>query len=139
MMLLGIPLVCVPIIQAALMVERLLVPMDEQQNEHKKKQLLELATINGTLRDSEILEQQRSLEGGDAVYQLPEHLRERVQAQYRRDVERMNPDEAGKIEDEYKSFMQVCVLPLRCKITVISSHKWCSGVEADTESHTVAR
>jgi len=32
-------------------VARLLVPMDEEQNDHKRKQLRELALINGTLRD----------------------------------------------------------------------------------------
>ena len=37
----------------AAMVERLLQPMDEEMNEHKQKQLRELALINGTLKDEE--------------------------------------------------------------------------------------
>ncbi len=33
------------------MIEKLLVPVDENLNEHKIKQLRELAIINGTLRE----------------------------------------------------------------------------------------
>lgn len=36
---------------AAAMVEKLMVPVDDATNEHKSKQLRELALINGTLRD----------------------------------------------------------------------------------------
>jgi len=36
---------------AAVMVEKLMVPVDDATNEHKTKQLRELALINGTLRD----------------------------------------------------------------------------------------
>lgn len=35
------------------MVAELLVPVDDERNEHKQKQLRELALINGTLRDEE--------------------------------------------------------------------------------------
>ena len=35
------------------MIERLLQPMDEEMNEHKKIQLRELAALNGTLKDEE--------------------------------------------------------------------------------------
>lgn len=35
------------------MVEQLLTPIDEADNEHKRQQLRELASINGTLRDDE--------------------------------------------------------------------------------------
>lgn len=38
---------------AAGMVEKLLQPMDEEMNEHKQRQLRELALINGTLKDEE--------------------------------------------------------------------------------------
>ena len=38
---------------AAAMIQRLLQPLDEEMNEHKKLQLRELATINGTLKDEE--------------------------------------------------------------------------------------
>jgi len=37
--------------KAARMIQDLLVPVEEGKNEHKKKQLIELALINGTLRD----------------------------------------------------------------------------------------
>jgi hypothetical protein len=49
--------------QAADMVAKLLTPMDDATNEHKQLQLRELAAINGTLRDHEIIEQQRAAEG----------------------------------------------------------------------------
>lgn len=42
--------------QAAVMVERLLKPVDDSHNEHKQRQLRELAAINGTLRDHELVE-----------------------------------------------------------------------------------
>lgn len=45
--------------------------------------------------------------GADEPYRLPEHLREAVERQYRRDVERVHGEEAGKLDDEYKSFIQV--------------------------------
>ncbi|XVF49391.1 hypothetical protein PTKIN_Ptkin04bG0007900 [Pterospermum kingtungense] len=38
---------------AAAMVEKLLQPVDEVLNEHKRQQLRELATLNGTIRDEE--------------------------------------------------------------------------------------
>jgi hypothetical protein len=44
------------LLQAAAMVERLLTPMDDSHNEHKQRQLRELAAINGTLRDHELVE-----------------------------------------------------------------------------------
>jgi splicing factor 1 len=37
--------------RAATMVEQILVPVEESKNEHKARQLRELASINGTLRD----------------------------------------------------------------------------------------
>lgn len=33
------------------MIEQLMKPVDEHQNEHKKQQLRELAAINGTVKD----------------------------------------------------------------------------------------
>ena len=38
---------------AAIMIEDLLQPQDEQRNEHKRLQLRELAALNGTLKDDE--------------------------------------------------------------------------------------
>lgn len=49
------------------MVAKLLTPMDDATNEHKQLQLRELAAINGTLRDHEILEQQQALEGAGGL------------------------------------------------------------------------
>ncbi|KAH7447436.1 hypothetical protein KP509_01G107100 [Ceratopteris richardii] len=40
--------------QAVSMVEKLLSPIDEGHNEHKRAQLRELAALNGTIRDDEI-------------------------------------------------------------------------------------
>eukprot|EP00250_Pteridium_aquilinum_P017476 c23648_g1_i1 orf=141-2612(+) len=40
--------------KAAGMVEKLLVPVEDGQNEHKKAQLRELATLSGTLRSNEL-------------------------------------------------------------------------------------
>ncbi|MCO5556244.1 hypothetical protein L7F22_009790 [Adiantum nelumboides] len=40
--------------QAVSMVEKLLSPVDEGHNEHKRAQLRELAALNGTIRDDEI-------------------------------------------------------------------------------------
>lgn len=53
------------------MVAKLLTPMEDSTNEHKQLQLRELAAINGTLRDHELIEQQRQLEGdkGHSVLQ----------------------------------------------------------------------
>lgn len=68
----------------------------------------------GTLRDDELRELQEanrvSAAGGadGTPYRLPEHLRERVEQQYRRDVTAMHgPDEpsAGQLESEYNSFI----------------------------------
>ena len=42
------------------MIERLLTPVDDSHNEHKQLQLRELAAINGTLRDHELLELRES-------------------------------------------------------------------------------
>ena len=44
---------CAEVDRAAAMVESLLRPVDENYNEHKRAQLRELATINGTLRDTD--------------------------------------------------------------------------------------
>eukprot|EP00976_Prorocentrum_cordatum_P055528 1120506-Prorocentrum_minimum.AAC.1 len=59
------------------MVKELLVPVDEEKNEHKRAQLRELASINGTLRDEEYWEKERlrkeEEEAGD-VYKLPENI-----------------------------------------------------------------
>lgn len=48
--------VLVVLLQAAAMIERLLTPVDDNHNEHKQLQLRELAAMNGTLRDHELVE-----------------------------------------------------------------------------------
>jgi hypothetical protein len=40
--------------KATHLIEMLLRPVDETHNEHKKKQLRELAAINGTLKDETV-------------------------------------------------------------------------------------
>ena len=40
--------------KATEMIEMLLRPVDETHNEHKRKQLRELALINGTLKDEDV-------------------------------------------------------------------------------------
>ncbi|WIA22186.1 hypothetical protein OEZ85_004520 [Tetradesmus obliquus] len=92
--------------KGAAMVAKLLTPMDDATNEHKQLQLRELAAINGTLRDHEIIEAQRAAEADKEVYRLPEHMREAVEEQYRRDVARVHGEEMPRFDDEYKSFMQ---------------------------------
>lgn len=99
--------------KAAAMVEKLIQPMDEEMNEHKKLQLRELAMINGTLK-----EENSCFLCGDTghrqidcpkkaldVYRLPDAIQAQVEEQYARDVARMNPGESGHIDAEYKSFL----------------------------------
>ncbi|WPT14450.1 Splicing factor-like protein 1 [Picochlorum sp. SENEW3] len=100
--------------KAAEMIEKLLVPVDEELNEHKKAQLRELALINGTLKEDtgchlcgdpghrQIDCPQKQLD----VYRLPDAIQEKVEEQYARDLARMNPGEALKNDEEYKSFME---------------------------------
>lgn len=45
--------------------------------------------------------------GEGDVYRLPEHMREAVEAQYRRDVARVHGGEAGRFDDEYNDFIKV--------------------------------
>ena len=58
---------------AAKMVSELLRPVDEERNEHKRAQLRELASINGTLRDEEYWEKEemrRAEEGSGDIYKV---------------------------------------------------------------------
>lgn len=98
---------------AADMIEKLLEPVDEARNEHKRLQLRELAALNGTLKDDQACYLcgdggHRSYEcpkKSTEIYALPDDIKAKVDAQYQRDVARVNPEMAGKIEDEYKSFL----------------------------------
>lgn len=40
------------------------------------------------------------------VYQLPDQIKEKVDEQYARDVARMNPEDSGRLDDEYNSFLK---------------------------------
>ena len=56
---LGLLLMCLNLLymqveKATEMIEMLLRPIDETHNEHKRKQLRELALINGTLKDETV-------------------------------------------------------------------------------------
>lgn len=100
--------------KASKMIERLLEPMDETLNEHKRLQLRELAALNGTLKDEVACylcgdESHTALNCPKKqieVYELPSDMKAKVQEQYERDVARLNPGAAGKLDDEYKSFLQ---------------------------------
>ena len=75
---------------AAAAVARLLEPLRDEENEHKRAQLRELAVLNGTLREDGGAGRAR---GGDddvgaavGAAALPPEIRARVAAQYERDV-----------------------------------------------------
>jgi len=80
--------------KAKAMIEKLLIPVDEDANEHKRQQLRELALMNGTLRDEGSIEaMQKRLDeemANGSVYQLPEAVKKAVEATYRKDVEKMH-------------------------------------------------
>ncbi|CAD7701777.1 unnamed protein product [Ostreobium quekettii] len=90
--------------RASGMIEKLLVPVEEDVNEHKRMQLRELAELNGTLRDYEAWDLKKEEAG---VYQLPGAAKEAAERQYQRDMKALHPDaEVTGMEDEYKSFMK---------------------------------
>jgi len=99
--------------RAAVMVERLLQPLDEEMNQHKQKQLRELALINGTLKEENYCflcgdgsHRQIDCPKKDMeVYRLPDAVQVQVEEQYARDLARLNPGEANKADEEYKSFL----------------------------------
>ncbi|CAD7703519.1 unnamed protein product [Ostreobium quekettii] len=99
--------------EAASMIEKLLQPVDEERNEHKRMQLRELAALNGTLKDDQTCylcgdSGHRSYECPKKamdLYKLPTHIQEKVDEQYQKDVARVRPEEAGKLDNEYKSFL----------------------------------
>ena len=74
---------------AAAAVARLLEPLRDEENEHKRAQLRELAVLNGTLREDGGA---RGARGGDddvGAAALPPEIRARVAAQYERDAARL--------------------------------------------------
>jgi splicing factor 1 len=95
------------------LVERCLVPLEDEINEHKKAQLRELALINGTLKTAfcgmcgesghtQIECPNKQLQ----TYQLPDALQTKVEEQYARDLARVNPEQARLQEAEYKAFLE---------------------------------
>lgn len=82
---------------AARMIERLMQPLDEEMNEHKKLQLRELAALNGTLKDEQYCflcgdsghRQTECPKRALDVYKLPDQIQSKVEEQYARDVARM--------------------------------------------------
>ncbi|GMH33986.1 hypothetical protein BSKO_01820 [Bryopsis sp. KO-2023] len=99
--------------EAANMIEKLLQPVDEERNEHKRMQLRELAALNGTLKDDQTCylcgdSGHRSYEcpkKAPDVYKLPTHIQQKVDELYQKDVVRVRPEEAGKLDNEYQSFL----------------------------------
>ncbi|GMH41440.1 hypothetical protein BSKO_09350 [Bryopsis sp. KO-2023] len=89
--------------KAADMIQKLLVPVDEVLNEHKRNQLRELAELNGTLRDFEQWDKKDEELG---LYKLPEAIKARAERQYQKDLVSVHPGEAGKMENEFQSFMR---------------------------------
>ncbi|KAF5843366.1 hypothetical protein DUNSADRAFT_17944 [Dunaliella salina] len=60
---------------AAAMVKKLLMPLDETMNEHKRTQLRELAALNGTLRDIEALAPEHQDAALAEMFKLPDHIK----------------------------------------------------------------
>lgn len=95
---------------AAKMIEELLVPVDEDNNEHKKRQLKELAEINGTLRvdpGTNFLDLRAKEDEENATrYQLSDDVKAKAAAQYAKDVEMMHGPGAGQqLDNAYSNFL----------------------------------
>lgn len=87
-------------------VSRLLVPVDEEMNDHKRQQLRELAAINGTLRDESYYKALEAQENEQPIFALPDEIKSRADAQYARDVARFHgADAANKLNNEYENFI----------------------------------
>lgn len=96
--------------KAKAMIEKLLIPIDEDMNEHKRQQLRELALMNGTWRDESSIEaMQKRLDeemASGGLYQLPDTVKKAVEATYRKDVERLHGAGAGGTLDvAYSDFL----------------------------------
>lgn len=99
------------------MINMLLRPIDEDHNMHKKKQLRELALINGTLKDETACficgesthRSEHCPKKALEVYQLPSEIQSKVNEQYEKDVALMGGNTAG-MESEYKNFLKASVV-----------------------------
>ena len=95
----------VDIDRACEMIEKLLVPVDENMNEHKREQLRQLAIMNGTLREVDEQELRLQQEEENALlYQLPDHIKSKTDEMYRKDIERVHGTGNG-LEDKYSDFL----------------------------------
>ena len=95
----------VDIDRACEMIEKLLVPVDENLNEHKREQLRQLAIMNGTLREVDEQELRLQQEEENALlYQLPDHIKSKTDEVYRKDMERVHGNGNG-LEDKYSDFL----------------------------------
>ena len=96
--------------KAKAMIEKLLIPVDEDMNDHKRQQLRELALMNGTWRDESSIEaMQKRLDeelASGSMYQLPETVKKAVEATYRKDVEKLHGAGAGgTLDSAYSDFL----------------------------------
>jgi len=96
--------------KASAIIKKLLIPVDEDINEHKRLQLRELALMNGTWRDETTIEaMQKRLDeeiAAGAIYQLPDALKKAVEATYRKDVEALHGAGAGgALDSAYSDFL----------------------------------
>jgi len=89
------------------LIEKLLVPVAEDNNEHKREQLRQLAIMNGTLRDVDEQELRLQQEEENALlYQLPDHIKAKTDEMYLRDMERVHGSNVcNGIEDKYSDFL----------------------------------
>ena len=95
----------VDIDRACEMIEKLLIPVDENMNEHKREQLRQLAIMNGTLREVDEQELRLQQEEENALlYQLPDHIKAQTDEVYRKDMERLHGSGNG-LEDKYSDFL----------------------------------
>jgi len=100
--------------RAAEMVDNLLRPVDDNFNDHKKMQLRELASLNGTLKDNEYCYHcgqpgHRQYEcpnrGQQVGFRLPDRMQAQADAQYKRDVARHTGAQASELDSEYQNFL----------------------------------
>ena len=96
--------------KATAIIKKLLIPVDEDMNEHKRLQLRELAVMNGTWRDETSIEamQNRLNEemASGGIYQLPETLKKAVEATYKKDIEALHgPGTGGTLDIAYSDFL----------------------------------
>ena len=86
------------------------MPVDEDNNEHKKRQLKELAEINGTLRvdaGANFLDlRAKEDEENSTMYRLSDDVKAKAAAQYAKDVELMHgPGAGGQLDNAYSDFL----------------------------------